>query len=93
MHVTQDVLKHAFHPEKVFKEIARTLKPGGIHIFLCLSFEQSRPGAKMNDDVIQYLNLNLITIIPSRTKNPWPRPTGNMTFIITFTTVRDCSHR
>ena len=33
LHVTQDVLKHVFHPEKVFKKIARTLKPDGIHIF------------------------------------------------------------
>lgn len=33
LHITQDVLEHVFHPSKVFKEIARTLKPGGMHIF------------------------------------------------------------
>lgn len=33
LHVTQDVLEHVFHPSKVFREIARTLKPGGAHVF------------------------------------------------------------
>ncbi len=32
LHVTQDVLEHIFNPSKAFKEIARTLKPGGMHI-------------------------------------------------------------
>lgn len=32
LHVSQDVLEHVFHPGKVFQEIARTLKPGGMHI-------------------------------------------------------------
>ena len=31
--VTQDVMEHVYHPEKAFGEIARTLKPGGAHIF------------------------------------------------------------
>ena len=31
--VTQDVLEHVFDPARVFVEIARTLKPGGSHIF------------------------------------------------------------
>ena len=30
--ITQDVMEHVFHPEKAHQEIARTLKPGGIHI-------------------------------------------------------------
>lgn len=33
LHITQDVLEHVFHPSIVFNEIARTLKPGGAHIF------------------------------------------------------------
>ena len=33
LHLSQDVLEHVFHPSKVFREIARTLKPGGAHIF------------------------------------------------------------
>ena len=32
LHITQDVLEHVFHPSLVFKEVARTLKPGGMHI-------------------------------------------------------------
>jgi SAM-dependent methyltransferase len=31
--VTQDVFEHVLHPEQGFQEIARTLKPGGAHVF------------------------------------------------------------
>jgi len=31
--ITQDVMEHIFDPDKAFAEIARTLKPGGAHIF------------------------------------------------------------
>jgi len=31
--VTQDVMEHVFNPEKAFREIYRTLKNGGAHIF------------------------------------------------------------
>lgn len=31
--VTQDVLEHVFNPNNALKEICRTLKPGGAHIF------------------------------------------------------------
>ena len=33
LHVSQDVMEHILDPEKAFAEIARTLKPGGKHIF------------------------------------------------------------
>lgn len=33
LHVTQDVLEHVFNPDRAFSEIARTLKPGGAHVF------------------------------------------------------------
>lgn len=33
LHVTQDVFEHLLHPSGAFAEIARTLKPGGAHIF------------------------------------------------------------
>ena len=31
--ITQDVMEHVFQPNQAFSEIARTLKPGGAHIF------------------------------------------------------------
>jgi SAM-dependent methyltransferase len=31
--ITQDVFEHVLHPAPAFREIARTLKPGGAHIF------------------------------------------------------------
>lgn len=33
LHISQDVLEHVLHPDLAFKEIARTLRPGGYHIF------------------------------------------------------------
>lgn len=33
LHVSQDVFEHILDPARAFKEIARTLKPGGAHIF------------------------------------------------------------
>jgi hypothetical protein len=33
LHITQDVLEHVLRPADVFREIARTLRPGGAHIF------------------------------------------------------------
>jgi SAM-dependent methyltransferase len=33
LHITQDVMEHIFRPSRAFAEIARTLKPGGAHIF------------------------------------------------------------
>jgi SAM-dependent methyltransferase len=31
--ITQDVIEHVFEPRKAFREIHRTLKPGGCHLF------------------------------------------------------------
>lgn len=31
--VSQDVMEHIYNPDKAFSEIARTLRPGGAHIF------------------------------------------------------------
>ncbi|NTU57209.1 MAG: class I SAM-dependent methyltransferase, partial [Anaerolineales bacterium] len=53
LHVTQDVLEHVFHPSKVFREIARTLKPGGAHIFtvpLVNKYNPSKLRAQLSDD-------------------------------------------
>jgi ubiquinone/menaquinone biosynthesis C-methylase UbiE len=33
LHITQDVFEHVFDPGKAFREIARTLMPGGAQIF------------------------------------------------------------
>lgn len=43
LHISQDVMEHVFHPAKVFKEIARTLKPGGAHIFTVPIMNKNRP--------------------------------------------------
>lgn len=59
LHVTQDVLEHVLHPSKVFSEIARTLKPGGAHIFTVPIVNKSRPSklrARLSDEG-QIINL------------------------------------
>jgi SAM-dependent methyltransferase len=53
LHITQDVLEHVFHPSKMFSEIARTLKPGGAHIFtvpIVNKYKSSKLRARVNDD-------------------------------------------
>jgi SAM-dependent methyltransferase len=53
LHVTQDVLEHVFNPSKAFSEIARTLKPGGAHIFTVPIVNKSKPSrlrARVSDD-------------------------------------------
>jgi SAM-dependent methyltransferase len=51
--VTQDVMEHIFNPERAFAEIARTLKPGGAHIFTVPIVNKSAPSrvrAKMDTE-------------------------------------------
>jgi SAM-dependent methyltransferase len=59
LHITQDVMEHIFFPSIAFKEIARTLKPGGAHIFtvpLVNKHSPSKVKAKMDiDGKILYL--------------------------------------
>jgi len=59
LHVTQDVFEHVLDPAKAFKEIARTLKPGGAHIFTTPLLNKNSPTkwyAKRNPDgTIQHL--------------------------------------
>jgi SAM-dependent methyltransferase len=51
--ITQDVVEHLYNPEKVFFEIARTLKHGGAHIFtvpIINKFNKTEIWAKKNDN-------------------------------------------
>ncbi len=43
LHITQDVFEHIFNPDKAFTEIARTLKPGGAHIFTVPIVNKNNP--------------------------------------------------
>ncbi len=59
LHISQDVLEHIFNPAKVFKEVARTLKPGGAHIFTLPLVNKEKPSSIRatidQDGVIEYL--------------------------------------
>jgi len=44
--ITQDVLEHVINPDKAFAEIARTLKPGGAHIFTVPLVNKFQPTEK-----------------------------------------------
>jgi hypothetical protein len=53
LHITQDVIEHVFDPAQVFREIARTLKPGGAHIFTVPLWKKHEPSsvrARLADD-------------------------------------------
>lgn len=56
--ITQDVLEHVFHPDRVFSEIARVLKPGGSHIFTVPITRYREPSlrrARLTDGVVEHL--------------------------------------
>ena len=59
LHVTQDVFEHLFNPDKALKEIYRTLRPGGVHIFTTPLVNKNNPTqwyAKKNlTNEIEYL--------------------------------------
>ncbi|MFZ5830698.1 MAG: methyltransferase domain-containing protein [Planctomycetota bacterium] len=46
LHVTQDVMEHVFHPERAFREIARTLRAGGAHICTVPLVNKTRPSRR-----------------------------------------------
>jgi SAM-dependent methyltransferase len=41
--ISQDVMEHVYHPEKVFCEIARVLKTGGAHVFTVPLVNKKKP--------------------------------------------------
>lgn len=58
LHVTQDVFEHVFHPARAFREIARTLAPGGMHVFtvpIVRRHEPSRLRARLEEGRVVHL--------------------------------------
>ena len=55
--VTQDVLEHVFDPAAAFKQVARTLKPGGVHVFTIPWFywKPTLTRAVMQDGAVRHL--------------------------------------
>jgi len=43
LHLTQDVFEHLFDPATAFHEIARTLRPGGAHLFTTPLVRKNEP--------------------------------------------------
>ena len=40
--VAQDVMEHVFHPDRAYREIWRTLKPGGLYIHTTPIYKKNR---------------------------------------------------
>ena len=58
LHISQDVFEHVFHPAEAFREVARTLKPGGMHIFTVPIVNKDKPSsrrARIENNEIVYL--------------------------------------
>ena len=56
--ITQDVMEHVLDPDLAFREIARTLRPGGAHVFTTPIYQDlaySIPRARLAAGVIEYL--------------------------------------
>jgi SAM-dependent methyltransferase len=67
VHVTQDVLEHVLRPNKAFAEIARTLKPGGAHIFTVPLVKKESPSC-MRVDVAE--SGEVIHLVPEISRKP-----------------------
>ncbi len=59
LHITQDVFEHIFDPAQGFREIARTLRPGGAHIFTTPLVNKNSPtqwcARRVSDGGIEHL--------------------------------------
>ncbi len=58
LHVSQDVFEHVLDPDAAFREIARTLRPGGMHIFtvpIVRKTEPSRTRARLENGTLCHL--------------------------------------
>jgi SAM-dependent methyltransferase len=56
--ITQDVMEHVLDPEAAFREIARTLRPGGAHVFTTPIYPDlavSERRTRVKDGEIEYL--------------------------------------
>jgi len=56
--ITQDLMEHVLDPEAAFREIARTLRPGGAHLFttpVVPELATSERRARERDGAIEYL--------------------------------------
>lgn len=56
--ITQDVMEHVNNPDAVFKEVARTLKPGGVYLFTVPTYKERVEGERrsryMPDGTIEH---------------------------------------
>lgn len=85
--ITQDVLEHLFDPAKALEEIARTIKPGGAHVFTVPWYSwkaTERRAKKTNGEICHFLEPeyhgNPIDLDGSLVVTEWGRELYNFIF-------------
>jgi SAM-dependent methyltransferase len=48
--ITQDVLEHVLHPDRAFREIARVLAPGGLHVWTVPIYPRAETVVRVEPD-------------------------------------------
>ena len=86
LHITQDVMEHVLRPDETFQEIARTLRPGGAHIFTVPLVNGHRPSEMR-------ANLHGTKVVHVK----WPpeyhdNPVSRRGSLVTWTGARICQH-
>jgi len=91
MVITQDVFEHVLDPARGFAEVARTLKPGGAHVFTVPWFYWKPTlvrAVRQPDGTVRHSQNPTTMEIQSTRKDPWSSRSGVWISLISYIAVR-----